>query len=109
MSNQNCKANFDSTAVEWIGYICRAVSHTQAPNYTLIPYVIQSILLLVAPALFAASIYMELGRIIRMVDGEALSLIKTKRMTLIFVLGDVLTFLIQSSGTQKTSTPISLP
>jgi len=58
----------------------------------------QSLLLLLAPALFAASIYMVLGRIILLVDGEAHSLIRAKWLTKFFVLGDVLSFLTQSAG-----------
>jgi hypothetical protein len=59
---------------------------------------VQSILLLVAPALFAASIYMTLGRIIMLVDGEAHSIIAKRWLTKLFVAGDVLSFLMQSSG-----------
>jgi RTA1 like protein. len=58
----------------------------------------QSTLLLIAPALFAASIYMELGRIIIMVKGEQFALIRVNWMTKIFVAGDVLSFLMQASG-----------
>ncbi|PVH77089.1 RTA1 domain protein [Cadophora sp. DSE1049] len=80
---------------QWIGYIGRAISHTQTPNWTLVPYLIQTLLLLVAPALFAASIYMELSRIIILADGETHALIKKKWLTKIFVCGDVLSFLMQ--------------
>ena len=58
----------------------------------------QSILLLVAPALFAASIYIILGRIILLVDGERHSPIRQSRLTLTFVLGDVLSFMTQAAG-----------
>lgn len=58
----------------------------------------QSLLLLVAPALFAASIYIILGRIILLTDGEKHSLIRQKWLTKIFVAGDVLSFLVQSGG-----------
>jgi hypothetical protein len=58
----------------------------------------QSILLLVAPALFAASIYIILGRIILLVDGEKYSLIRQKRLTAIFVTGDVISFIVQCGG-----------
>lgn len=58
----------------------------------------QSILILVAPALFAATIYMTLGRLIRAINGEALSLIRVKWLTKIFVIGDVLSFFIQGVG-----------
>ncbi|KAM6506903.1 hypothetical protein FALCPG4_018721 [Fusarium falciforme] len=55
---------------EIIGYAARAKSGDESPNWTLGPYIIQAILLLVAPALCAASIYMELGRIVMMSEGE---------------------------------------
>lgn len=58
----------------------------------------QSILLLVAPALFAASIYMLLARIVAMVDGDRLLFIRRTWLTKIFVCGDVLSFLMQASG-----------
>ena len=73
---------------ESIGYIGRAVGAQETPDWTIGAYVIQSILILVAPALFAASIYMELGRIIRVTDGEAYSLIRARWLTKIFVAGE---------------------
>jgi len=74
------------------------------------PYVIQSFFLLLGPALFAASIYMSLGQIVRQTQCEKYSLINVKWTTKIFVAGDVLSFLIQGgaaglmfqSSTQKT-------
>jgi hypothetical protein len=59
---------------------------------------LQYLLLLVAPALFAASIYIILGRIITMVDGERYALIRQKWLTKIFVTGDVISFLVQGGG-----------
>ena len=85
-------------AVEYNGYIGRAVSSRQNPDWTLGPYIVQAVLLLVAPALFAATIYMELGRIILLVDGEHHSIIKKRWLTKIFVCGDILSFLMQSGG-----------
>jgi hypothetical protein len=58
----------------------------------------QSILLLVAPALLAASIYMELARIAIMVDGERVLLIRRIWLTKVFVAGDVFSFLMQTFG-----------
>jgi hypothetical protein len=58
----------------------------------------QSLLLLVAPALYAASIYMVLGRIIRRLDAEEYAIIRTKWLTKVFVIGDVLSFFVQSGG-----------
>jgi hypothetical protein len=62
------------------------------------PYIIQALLILVAPALFAATIYMELGRIVTLVDGDSYTLIRKKWLTKIFVSGDVLSFMVQSAG-----------
>ena len=62
------------------------------------PYIIQSLLILLGPTLFAASIYMILGRIMRLTNGEAHSIIRVNWVTKIFVLGDVLSFLAQSGG-----------
>lgn len=67
----------------------------------------QAMALLIAPALFAASIYMSLGRIILLVDGEAHSIIRKKWLTKIFVTGDVLSFCMQSAGT--CSCPLVFP
>ena len=84
--------------VEWIGYAARAYNSTQDPNYSLGPFIVQILLPLVAPALFAASIYMTLGRIILLLNGEYHSIVRRTWLTKIFVLGDVLTFTIQSGG-----------
>ncbi|KAM0554894.1 hypothetical protein ACHAPJ_006629 [Fusarium lateritium] len=84
--------------VELIGYAARCKSGNETPDWTLGPYIIQSILLLVAPALFAATIYMELGRIITMVDGEGHVLIAKRWMTKTFVAGDILSFVLQAGG-----------
>ncbi|KAF2662880.1 RTA1 like protein [Lophiostoma macrostomum CBS 122681] len=83
---------------EVVGYIARAVSHSQAPNPTIAPYIISTLLILVAPALLAASIYMVLGRVIISLDAEAYSLIRTRWLTKVFVTSDVATFLVQLAG-----------
>lgn len=89
----------DLKPVETIGYICRTISATeQYLKWSQGPFIIQSVLILVAPALFAASIYMELGRIVMMVEGEKKLFIRRSWMTKIFVLGDVASFLTQAAG-----------
>ncbi|KAI0119553.1 RTA-like protein [Daldinia grandis] len=55
-------------------------------------------LILLPPALFAASVYMVRGRIIRTVRGEPYSLIRVSILTKIFVLGDVASFCVQGAG-----------
>lgn len=82
--------------VQVIGYICRAASHD---NFYGIPlYAMQSLFILLAPPLYAASIYMVLGRTVTYLQGEHLSLVPVKWMTKLFVAGDVLSFLMQCGG-----------
>ncbi|KAK0284242.1 hypothetical protein LTR35_005958 [Friedmanniomyces endolithicus] len=84
---------------ETIGYIGRAISASQSPGpYTLGPYIIQNILALVSPALFAASIYMELGRIVLMIHGDKALFLRRTWLTKIFVSGDIFSFLMQGAG-----------
>ncbi|KAK0197507.1 RTA1 like protein [Armillaria mellea] len=82
--------------MEGVGYIGRLMSHSDPK--ALSPYIMQTLLLLVAPALFAAAIYVVLGRIIRMLHAERFSLIRINWLTKFFVFGDVISFLLQSGG-----------
>lgn len=88
----------DCSIVELVGYGARSASARQAPDFTLMPYIMQSLLLLLGPSFFAASIYMVLGRVIRLTGGERHSLIRPSWLTKIFVVGDVLSFFVQSGG-----------
>jgi hypothetical protein len=81
---------------ETVGYIGRYLSSQD--QWKLIPYIMQSVTLLIAPAFFAASIYMVLSRIIQLVDGEKFALIRKRWLTKIFVIFDCFSFLVQSSG-----------
>ena len=84
---------------EVLGYIARAVSAAQPyGEWTLSPYIVQTVLVLVAPSLFAASVYMELGRIVELVQGDQYLFIRRRWLTGIFVLGDVVSFLMQAGG-----------
>ncbi|KAJ5129941.1 uncharacterized protein N7515_005980 [Penicillium bovifimosum] len=98
---------------EAFGYLARYVSAEESPDWTTKPYIAQSLMLLLAPAFFAASIYMILGRIIRLLNGASCSLIRPSWLTKIFVTGDVLSFLMQSGGggiiaTAKDKTKVDL-
>ncbi|KAI3392259.1 hypothetical protein diail_5947 [Diaporthe ilicicola] len=82
---------------EAVGYIGFALAHDK--TNVLLPYIIQSIFILVAPALFAATIYMILGRlIVRVPSGPSCSLIRPSWLTKVFVIGDCFSFLLQASG-----------
>ena len=82
--------------------MARAISCKQTPNWTLGPYIVDTILVLVAPALFAATIYMQLGRIIQLTEGEPYSIVRQSWLTKIFVGGDILSFLMQSGGKPRS-------
>ncbi|CAG7978860.1 unnamed protein product [Penicillium salamii] len=82
--------------LECAGYIARIFSHFDTE--ALGPYIVQTMLILVAPPLFAASIYMTLGRIIVKLDAEEMSLVPVRFLTKIFVVGDVISFLLQCGG-----------
>ncbi|KAL4936804.1 hypothetical protein BDV06DRAFT_227564 [Aspergillus oleicola] len=85
-------------AFEIIGYIGRGLSSRESPNWTLGPYLLQTLFLLLAPALLAASIYMLLGRIILVLQAESHAILSKKWLTKIFVTGDILSFLLQGAG-----------
>lgn len=85
-----------SFAVETIGYVGRALAYNSTGE--LIPYVLQSTLLLLGPILFAASLYMTLSRLVRALDAAHCAMIPPRWLTRIFVFGDVFSFIIQASG-----------
>ncbi|KAJ8114770.1 hypothetical protein OPT61_g3419 [Boeremia exigua] len=81
---------------ETIGYIGRVLSSKH--QLALSPYIMQTLLLLLGPALYAASIYMILGRLILLTGGERYSLVRRTWLTKIFVTGDVVSFMMQGAG-----------
>lgn len=66
--------------------------------WTMGPYIMQNLLILIAPAFMAASIYMILGRIIELTEGEKYSLVRKQWLTKLFVMGDVASLFFQSTG-----------
>ncbi|KAF7197301.1 Protein RTM1 [Pseudocercospora fuligena] len=84
---------------EIIGYISRSISASENPGpYSQTPYIIQTITIIVAPTLLAASIYMLLGRIVLMLKAEEKLFIRRTWLTKIFVSGDIVSFLMQGIG-----------
>ncbi|KAF5583555.1 Rtm1p [Fusarium pseudocircinatum] len=61
-------------------------------------YGTQTLLILLAPILFSAAIYMFLGRIIRATEHPDLSIIRTPWLSKFFVIADVLCFVVQACG-----------
>jgi hypothetical protein len=94
------------------GYGARIGSHFDSKSNSDIPggppdydgkawagFITQGTLLLIGPLFFAATIYMILGRTIRLAGGEGVSVIRPKWCTRIFVASDVSTLIIQALGT----------
>ncbi|KAK8118757.1 RTA1 domain-containing protein [Apiospora kogelbergensis] len=79
-----------------IGYCGRIWSHFDPLSIG--GFVMQAILILVAPALYAASIYMILGRLIRTLQADSFSLLPIAWATKIFVLSDIVSFTLQAGG-----------
>lgn len=80
---------------EVIGYIARAPLSTKQER--LMPFIIQSTFVLIAPTLMAASAYVLFGRLLVLLDCTSLSIIPSRHNTTIFVTGDILS-LLQAGG-----------
>lgn len=88
---------------EVIGYMLRIYAHYYTAQ--LAPFILQSVFILLGPALFAASIYMTLGRLIRFLHAEHLSPVRVNWMTKAFLVGDALSFTIQGNSAGLTFRP----
>jgi hypothetical protein len=86
--------------VEVIGYCARAAAGSRTDS--LLPYVLQYNMILLPPALFAATIYMILGRIILLTEATHLSIVSPRWLTAIFVSGDVISFMMLGSSSGLT-------
>ncbi|KAH8888988.1 RTA1-domain-containing protein [Thozetella sp. PMI_491] len=81
---------------ELLGYALRANAYNNTGK--IMPYAFYAMATLLAPALFAASIYMTLGRLVCAVRAQSLLIIPEKWLTGLFVSGDVASFLVQGGG-----------
>jgi hypothetical protein len=81
---------------ETFGYYGRAWSHES--RFEIKSWALQEMLILCAPPLVAATVYMVLGRIIVSFGAEHLSSMRPKRLTFLFVMNDVLCFCTQLGG-----------
>ncbi|KAL0941484.1 Protein RTA1-like protein 1 [Colletotrichum truncatum] len=91
-------AFFLGCAFEVIGCIGRIISARQSTEWTLPPFMLQSIFLLLGPTLMAASIYMTLGRFITCLDANMYSLVDAGMISKGFVIADIISILAQSTG-----------
>ncbi|KAF4343667.1 RTM1 [Fusarium beomiforme] len=84
--------------VEVAGYACRAISATESPDWTFIPYAIQTFASLLGPTLITASIYMILSKIIIVLDADVYSLVPVKAIPKLFIFGDLVSLAAQFTG-----------
>ncbi|CCH44950.1 putative membrane protein [Wickerhamomyces ciferrii] len=84
-------------ACELVGYVGRIMSHNNISDTT--PYVMQTLLILIGPPLLSATIYMVFGRMVTKILGnEEYLLIRSKFITKICVVGDILSLALQGIG-----------
>ncbi|KAL4879846.1 RTA1 like protein-domain-containing protein [Aspergillus karnatakaensis] len=79
-----------------LGYIARTFSALHTSNLSL--FIAQNLFIILPPSLYAATIYMTYGRIVIFIRKDHLSLIAPKRVTKLFVVGDVAAFILQLAG-----------
>ncbi|CAN6599967.1 protein Rta1p [Trichomonascus vanleenenianus] len=83
-------------AFQVIGYGVRVYSANHRTDVG--PYAAEQVFILLPPALYAASIYMTLGRLLTYIHAEFASIVRVKWMTRTFVVGDVISFIMQGGG-----------
>lgn len=88
------KAN--NTTVEAAGYYFRSVAHNNERQIG--AYIIQYLMIFVAPPMIAAMIYMSPGRILRALRAEDCSIFSPRWQTKLFVLIDTVCFATQFAG-----------
>jgi len=79
-----------------IGFAARTGSHFDNTSWA--PFIMQGTLLLIGPLFFAATVYMMLGRTIRLADAASISRISPRWCTRIFVAADISTLIVQGLG-----------
>ncbi|PLB48729.1 RTA1 like protein [Aspergillus steynii IBT 23096] len=79
-----------------LGYIFRVMGAEDPTAFG--PFVAQSICIVLPPAFYAATIYMTYGRIVNHVGRDDLSLVSARKVTKIFLWGDITAIIGQSTG-----------
>ena len=85
-----------SPPVETFGYYGRAWANDEPDNIS--PWILQAMLIISAPPMIAASVYMALSRTIRALHARENALMSPRGMTPLFVTADIIAFLSQLAG-----------
>ncbi|PWY94487.1 RTA1-domain-containing protein [Aspergillus sclerotioniger CBS 115572] len=91
---------FGGLMLEIIGYAGRVQMHYNPFRFD--PYLEYLVCLTIGPAFFSASIYICLGRIV-VIYGEKISRLRPRTYTLVFVLCDLVSLILQAAGGAITS------
>ncbi|CAG87128.2 DEHA2D11506p [Debaryomyces hansenii CBS767] len=83
-------------SLETFGYTARVVLSFDITNIR--PYIAQKLLLLFASPLYAVTLYMSLGSLVELLECQKISFMPIKLLIMIFVIGDLFSFLVQLAG-----------
>ncbi|KAL4877395.1 RTA1 like protein-domain-containing protein [Aspergillus karnatakaensis] len=83
---------------EVAGYFCRVLSGTERDDWTTDPAAAQSVLIVLGPLLFTASIILLFNRIVHALKASSVSIIRPNWLTRIFLAGVIVSFIIQGGG-----------
>lgn len=82
--------------METFGYYGRAWASNQPDNIS--PWILQAMLIVSAPPLISATVYMSLSRMIRSLHARENALMSPRAMTPLFVTADIIAFISQLAG-----------
>ncbi|KAG2086235.1 RTA1-like protein [Suillus discolor] len=87
-----------------IGFGFRFALHYNPDS--LVIYIVEYLMIVLSPCFFIAANYVLLGRLARDIGCTYQVLLPVRRLTLIFVLSDVTTFVIQAAGASMTTSTV---
>ncbi|KAG2107899.1 RTA1 like protein-domain-containing protein [Suillus discolor] len=87
-----------------IGFGFRFALHYNPDS--LVIYIVEYLLIVLSPCFFIAANYVLLGRLARDIGCTYQVLLPVRRLTLIFILSDVTTFVIQAAGASMTTSTV---
>ncbi|KAK5159877.1 hypothetical protein LTS14_001982 [Recurvomyces mirabilis] len=82
--------------METFGYYGRAWAGSKSDNIG--PWALQALLIMSAPPLISATVYMSFGRLISVLEEQGNALMRPKWITPVFLTGDIIAFISQIAG-----------
>lgn len=91
-----CRTTSNRILVESFGYYGRAWAGSDPHNFG--AWTLQAFLIICAPPMISATVYMSLGRTIRALEARENALMSPRATTPLFVIGDLIAFISQLAG-----------